>query len=456
MGKIIIKRPALLGDIVRYGIFLESLYLLLAFFYPQREILPWYAGYALFLGCAALICGIYARIAFFQVGKKLMGAIIFFFLLFSLTLFSVLPLGSPDIYYYAAEARVFTHYGRNPYLVSPATFSNDILLPHIEPFAASFPSIYGPLWMFLSFLPTWLFGNSIIVLLYAFKFIGIFFSVASSIIVFNIARHFLPERRWQIFFLYSWNPFFLIEYSNNAHNDVVMMFFLLCAVYALVRKKYVWAIPILTLSALVKYQVFILFPFFVLFLWKNIAGSRMRLFASSAIMSFALIFLLFFPFWAGWKIFTPLLTLQTYYYSVYSVVPAFLAMHFGLLKDTVVNIVFGVFFFVFILWLRRFWERPTTEMLLKVFSWVPAAFFVLCIIWLVPWYFVLPLNFFIFLSHKKWYLAMSILMTILPFLQTIFIHLNFLLVGTFLVLANTLVYFFMKMFFHSPRFQERY
>ena len=59
------------------------------------------------------------------------------------------------------------------------------------------------------------------------------------------------------------NPFILIESVISAHNDIVMVFFALMAVYLLVAKKPVRSFGILFVSIAIKYATILLVPAFV-------------------------------------------------------------------------------------------------------------------------------------------------------------------------------------------------
>src|SRR5581483_1710037 len=59
------------------------------------------------------------------------------------------------------------------------------------------------------------------------------------------------------------NPLVLIETFVSGHNDIVMMFFAVWALYLLQKKKIIFAFSVLLLSILIKYSTLFLLPVYL-------------------------------------------------------------------------------------------------------------------------------------------------------------------------------------------------
>jgi hypothetical protein len=78
-------------------------------------------------------------------------------------------------------------------------------------------------------------------------------------------------------FAFAWNPLVLLETAQNGHNDIVMIFFLLAALWTLTTGKEAWAIPLLALSVLVKFVTILIAPLLILHLAMKRTTWRQRL-----------------------------------------------------------------------------------------------------------------------------------------------------------------------------------
>src|SRR5438105_15533269 len=69
--------------------------------------------------------------------------------------------------------------------------------------------------------------------------------------------------------LVGWNPLLQFETAGNAHNDIVMVFFALLAVYAITRRWWLLVFPLLALSVAAKYVLILLGPLLLLWMWRR-------------------------------------------------------------------------------------------------------------------------------------------------------------------------------------------
>jgi hypothetical protein len=113
---------------------------------------------------------------------------------------------------------------------------------------------------------------------------------------------------------FAWNPLLLFEACTNAHNDAAVLFFVLMAIWFLVRERNtgtgsssiraaVFAMGMLALATCLKLYVVLFAPGFLLFLWLQPSRRTLKI-ALVAIVSYAgVIVALYAPFWQRGAIF---------------------------------------------------------------------------------------------------------------------------------------------------------
>lgn len=320
-------------------------------------------------------------------------------------LFVVAPFGSLDIFNYIYRARIFTVYGENPYFIAPASFPFDVMDTFVgSRFAKSLPIIYGPAWAIVTFIPSSIFRNNIFLVFLSIKFIVLIFHFANARLIYRIINIIRPEAAIYSLMLYLWNPLIVFEFANNAHNDAMLLFFLLLAVFFLVKRRFILVLPALILSVLVKYQTAILLPFFIVALWKTMPAEKIKTLIYSFGVSVIFIIVSIFPFSFNFDIFRPIeslaRTISTYYN--FTVLPFVLKFFLGpqdhfiaLLSLTIFAITYC---FLFLLSLRicdNFFN------FFKICFWLYVALYI-CGYWIMPWYFVFPITFGILIPEKKY------------------------------------------------------
>src|SRR5438067_6247318 len=176
---------------------------------------------------------------------------------------------SSDVLDYASHGRVAAVHAANPYVMTPADFPAD-------PFArlGGWPdvvTVYGPLWTRLEVAITGALADGRSVNLYlAFKLLALASELISAGLIFWIVR------RWRgigatdatpvaAVAMWVWNPLVNLETIGSAHNEAVMIVFVLLALALLseavrprqraLAEKFLWTIALvcLWLGALVKF-----------------------------------------------------------------------------------------------------------------------------------------------------------------------------------------------------------
>jgi len=306
-----------------------------------------------------------------------------------LTLLLVYPITAADIFEYIAYARVTVHHGLNPHLYRPMDFPDDPLMrysawPHIT-------SPYGPVWTYLSTAIGVLSGSSLLTYLLLFKGLALVVHLLNSALIYATLSHWRPSYALSGAVLYAWNPLVLYESAAGGHNDGLVVFFTLLAIYLFVRGQITLAIPAAALSCLVKMPMAIVVPLFVVGGWRALSGkkNRLRTVAIGLTLAVALVVLLHAPWWEGWRslgwlarenLFTSsfatlaVLTLQRRVEDV--------ELARGLVRNAVLGL-FGLFYAWQVVRLRG--ER---RRFVEGLYWTVFVFLCFAVLWFQPWYVV--------------------------------------------------------------------
>jgi len=260
----------------------------------------------LVFGAWGLVCWIAGRIerqatrGWWRTPWLLGGTLFGFPLLALLVLLFMYPVTAGDVFDYASQVRVLTIYHSNPLTLPPSNFPHDPFLPlNTWP---TIPASYGPLWALLSALVSQPAGNQVFAAILDQKLLSIAACLGCMALIWLLAKRVCPERRWQAFVFFAWNPLVLFETGANGHNDTIMAFFMLAGLAALLSTRWYWqvlALPLLVASVLVKWTSVLLIPLAVLYLLR---GGRIRRWGALPLgigtaLSAALAIPVIAPFW---------------------------------------------------------------------------------------------------------------------------------------------------------------
>lgn len=202
--------------------------------------------------------------------------------LFLLTLLPINPGGTQDIYHNVADVRLFWLHGLNPTLHAPNAVPDDPFFRHVWGYA-DLPSAYGPLWYELAGVTVALGGDGLWSNLIAQKAFVSAFALGTALLAVLAVRVVAPERVVLAAVLSLWSPLLLWETAGNGHNDSAMAFFLAASLLAAARRAYLWVLPLLILSALVKYTTVLALPVALVWLLRRPDLPRRTLAASLGI-----------------------------------------------------------------------------------------------------------------------------------------------------------------------------
>lgn len=273
-------------------------------------------------GFATYLAGIFALFCLYLIGIRVLAGthnktteranmrfVLYGGGIFGLILLLSYPQTAIDMLVYAIRTRGWALYGLSPFAISPDAF------PISDPWLslagewADAASPYGPIWEGLSLGAFYLSGGSYLGHLYAIKIISLLAYLGSALLIYLILRQIRPK--WAVVGMafFAWNPLVLFESVQNAHNDIVMVFFLLLAIWAyihLVEQLDFWPALIFVVafaaSILVKFITLLILPFFLLGLALR-QTSWLRRIMIVALLGFAIILLsivVMTPFWPGW------------------------------------------------------------------------------------------------------------------------------------------------------------
>jgi hypothetical protein len=187
------------------------------------------------------------------------------------------PFDSTDVYFYMATGWNQAHYGANPYSVSlreVAANANDPMMQNEwirrnrNPWL-DIPMPYGFLFALVSRGIAWLGRGSFWRTLALFDLMNLGFHAGTAALLWKAGK-LLPEGSGKVMlYLYAWNPFVVLQYLVDLHNDIIVAFLVLLAAYCVLKDRPVWSLPLLVAAGLVKYITFVLAPFAFVFLVRH-------------------------------------------------------------------------------------------------------------------------------------------------------------------------------------------
>jgi len=177
-------------------------------------------------------------------------------ILFGVTLLFLPALLSKDLFDYIGHGRVLAVHGANPFTTPASAFPADRFTE-----AMGWPGatpLYGPAWGSLCAALTLLGGGTFLGTVLAFKLFLLATHLASGALVMSIVRRWQgipgrPLKPIRAAAFYLWNPLVLTQTAGDAHNDVMVLFFVLLGVWLLQRHDELMGAAGLAMSVLIKY-----------------------------------------------------------------------------------------------------------------------------------------------------------------------------------------------------------
>lgn len=343
----------------------------------------------------------YARNHDFSIRHIIYGAVIF-----SLTLAVIAPLGSGDIYYYIFHERVLVKYQTSPYSADLSHFATDSFYDKVASWGQKYGTTYGPLWLILSGPASLLAGQSEFLNLLTFRLLAILFNLGVIWLIYMILSLVKPQFRLIGTLLYAWNPLVLFEVANNGHNEIMIIFFILLALYFYLNNKKIWVLPCVIAAGLIKYYAIFLAPLFLYYLWRSEQSwkSKVNILLKNFAVSLLLVLVFFMPFWAGWKIFQGALTQANLFMLpsffplniLYKFINNFSLDSLNIIKA--IGLTLLIIVYVIVLWKRE----PGEENIVKKIFWLYFTFIFFASIYFQPWYLIGLIPWLILIPEKKY------------------------------------------------------
>lgn len=177
------------------------------------------------------------------------------------------PAFSHDIFNYMFDARIVTKYHLNPYFYKANDFPGDLWVRFMHWTHRYYP--YGPIWLFLTLPFSYMGFDKFVLTLVNFKLMFLLFHLGNLFLIYKITQKLYPEYKLASLAFYGLNPLIISESLISPHNEVMMLFFALAALYwGVLQNSRIKYFILMTLSAGVKFITIALLP--LILLKKNI------------------------------------------------------------------------------------------------------------------------------------------------------------------------------------------
>lgn len=180
----------------------------------------------------------------------------------------MLPWTSSDIFYYMGVGELDSQYGKNPYYITMKEYyeqndiDDEILEQGANGFWANTTVVYGPIAQFIFKICTAISFKNINICLAIFKILNVIVHLANCYLIYK-----LSNKKFAI--IYGLNPFVLLEFIGNVHNDIIVVFFVLLALYFLKQRKLLPSLVNLALATGIKYFTILLLPVVIIYHFRN-------------------------------------------------------------------------------------------------------------------------------------------------------------------------------------------
>lgn len=326
-------------------------------------------------------------------GRGAWGIVIGGSLVSTSILIFMFPIGATDLFDYIVHGRIFSLYGGNPFFNIGRQFANDPFFSYMG--WPDWPSVYGPLWELIGGSAARLAGQGIIANVLVFKaFIGAFF-FASILLVAATLQQLAPDYALAGVLLFAWNPVVLYETFGNGHNDIVMVFWILLAIWLLSHRHYSMAILALIAGGLIKYIPLFLVPVAGLLALRDLESRRARLgfVTITGISAAALVAASYYPFWEGLKTLTVFKHQNLVTTSLPAVLTVWLGPFWGFARtDAILNRAIILATGALVIWrsLSAWADRSRFSFARNAF-WILLGYLLFTCPWFQEWYTVWPI-----------------------------------------------------------------
>lgn len=217
--------------------------------------------------------------------------------LYCLPLLFTFPINATDAYRYFLRGRISGVHGESPFSVPVAEVGD-------EPFAslagewAGETSPYGPVWEATAAGAASLFRDDLLGGLLLFKALAILTHLAATVLIWLALQATEPVERSAHTLLWAWNPALLLIFAVDAHNDGLMLLWLLLGWLIMARGRPQAGMIIMLLAPLTKPIGLLPLPYFFLTTYRrqSTSAAKVRFLLITAAAAVILAWLAFLPF----------------------------------------------------------------------------------------------------------------------------------------------------------------
>ncbi|MBI3693771.1 MAG: hypothetical protein HY238_02870 [Acidobacteria bacterium] len=220
----------------------------------------------------ALVVFLFYIVSCHSITRFPLAFILFAGLAFRLTLLPLYPSLTDDPHRYRWEAKLQAA-GGNPYTERPEdprwSALRDPTWHRVN--RKDLPTGYGPLleWSYrLTYAAVSRLSPDEFLQIRLFKIPYLFFDLATAAVLLGLLNHLGLPRQWVL--VYFWSPLVIVEFWASGHNDSLLLFFLVAAVWAGCAGRWTLAMGALWMATLAKFWPALLFPLFLR------SGARLR------------------------------------------------------------------------------------------------------------------------------------------------------------------------------------
>ena len=225
--------------------------------------------------------------------------------LFALPLLITFPFNATDVYRYFIRGRVSSIYGENPFTEPPSTFTQDPFWQLAGEWANE-TSPYGPIWEITATAVTAIAQNYLYIALILFKVIGLLTHLSIALLLWHLLAGRPTAERRRATLLWAWNPALLLTFVVDAHNDGLMLIWLLFGYWLAQRgprhqpspQRLALSFSLMCLAPLTKPIGLLALPFFFVAFWQQLDSrqARLQFFSVSLVGGLLVLTLAFLPF----------------------------------------------------------------------------------------------------------------------------------------------------------------
>jgi alpha-1,6-mannosyltransferase len=201
--------------------------------------------------------------------KNHLGEIVKGALLLGILALAVPPFHSHDVFDYINRGWLQAHYHLNPYIHPVDHLLNWPNDPMITDTWVNNPSPYGFFFMELMQGVAWLGMGSLSLTLFGVKGLNLLCWLGCGVLLWKsisflnreeaLTPNAIPQKSMALY-LFGWNPLVLLQALANAHNDIVMAFFLMLGAYWMIKKNWLLILPTLVAGVFIKYSLLYALP----------------------------------------------------------------------------------------------------------------------------------------------------------------------------------------------------